>query len=328
MVVGESPARAGVAPRDGSGGQPARRSRRSILRRLRRDWWIYLFLLPTFLGYGAYTVYPLVASWWYAFLDWPGFALRGTFTGLDNFVRLFSDDLFWNAFGNSLVFLIIAVPVRVGLALFLAIVLNRPSTPLRGLFRTLLFLPVVTTGAIVGVVFTLILDAGGPVSAALVKAALLDSPTNFAANAETSLYAVIGVWVWKWLGITMIYWLAALQTIPPELYEAAKIDRAGPWREFRHITLPLLVPFLVIITLIDMIGALNVFDLVTTLTGGGPAFSSEVIELFIYRTAFQATVPELGYASAAAVLFGVLTVGFAVAQALGVRAVRRRMATP
>lgn len=296
-------------------------------RRLRENWWVYLFLLPTFLGYGGYTVYPLIASWWYAFLDWPGFAARGTFTGLDNFRRLLSDDLFWNAFGNSLLFLVLAVPLRVGFALVLAVVLNSRRTPLRGLFRTLIFLPVVTTSAIIGVVFTLILDAGGPVNLALVRSALLDSPVNFAANAQTSLATVVVVWVWKWLGITMIYWLAALQTIPPELSEAARIDRAGPFREFRHITLPLLVPFLVIITLIDIIGALNVFDLVTTLTGGGPAFSSEVIEIFIYRTAFQATVPQLGYASAAAVLFGLLAVGIAVAQAAVVRAIRRRSTT-
>lgn len=142
---------------------------------LRRNWWIYLFLLPTVLGYGGYTVYPLVASWWYAFLDWPGFADAGTFIGIENFSRLLSDDLFWNAFGNSLLFLIIAVPLRVGLALLLALVLNSARTPFRGFFRTLFFLPVVTTGAIVGIVFTLILDGSGPVNAALIKAGLLQT---------------------------------------------------------------------------------------------------------------------------------------------------------
>lgn len=299
------------------------RPRDGVLRRMRKDWWIYLFLLPTIVGYGAYTVYPLVASWWYALLDWPGFASSGTFIGLKNFERLIRDDLFWNAFTNSLVFLVIAVPIRVGLALFLAILLNRRKTPFKGFLRTLFFLPVVTTGAIIGVVFTLILDAEGPISVALVGASLLESPANFVAQSETSLYAGIAVWIWKWLGITMIYWLAALQTIPDEVREAAMIDGAGPWREFRHVTLPLLVPFLVIITLIDTVGALNVFDLMFTLTGGGPAFSSEVIEIFIYRTAFGATVPQLGYASAAAVLFGVMTMALAVGQAVGVRWARR-----
>ncbi|TWD74914.1 carbohydrate ABC transporter membrane protein 1 (CUT1 family) [Kribbella amoyensis] len=292
---------------------------------MRDDWWIYLFLLPTVVGYGLYTVYPLVASWWYAFLDWPGFSDRGTFIGLANFELLWADDLFWNSFVNSMVFLALAVPLRVGLALLLAIVLNRRSTPFRGLFRTLLFLPVVTTGAIVGIVFTLILDAGGPVNLALVKSSLVDSPVDFLGSSGLSLYSVIGVWVWKWLGITLIYWLAALQTIPNELYEAARMDGAGNWKEFRYVTLPLLLPFLVVITLIDMVGALNVFDLVVTLTGGGPAFSSEVVEVYIYRTAFGATVPQLGYASAAAVLFGLLTMVLAVGQAVGIRAARKAM---
>lgn len=304
---------------------PARGGRR--VGRLRRNWWIYLFLLPTVIGYGAYTVYPLVASWWYALLDWPGFAQTGTFIGLGNFRRLFEDDLFWNAFRNSLVFLVVAVPLRVGLALVLALVLNSKRTPFRGFFRTLFFLPVVTTGAIVGIVFTLLLDASGPVSLSLVKSGLIDNPANFAANAGTSLYAGIAVWVWKWLGITLIYWLAALQTIPQDIHEAALVDRAGPWREFRHVTLPLMVPFLIIITLIDTVSALNVFDLMQTLTAGGPSFSSEVIEIYIFRTAFQATVPELGYASAAAVLFGVLTIALAVGQAVGVRWARGRMGT-
>ncbi|MEV0612112.1 sugar ABC transporter permease [Nonomuraea sp. NPDC050404] len=299
----------------------------SWARRLRKDWWIYLFLLPTILGYGAYTIYPLLASWWFALLDWPGFATAGTFVGLENFERLIGDELFWNAFWNSLVFLVIAVPARVGLALLLALVLNAKKTPFKGFFRTLFFLPVVTTGAIVGVVFTLLLDAGGPISLSLVWSGLIDSPANFAAEAGTSLFAGIAVWVWKWLGITLIYWLAALQTVPQSVHEAAMIDGAGAWAEFRHVTMPLLVPFLVIITLIDTVAAFNVFDLLQTLTGGGPSFSSEVIEIFIFRTAFQATVPQLGYASAAAVLFGLITTVFALAQGLGMRWARSRMGT-
>jgi multiple sugar transport system permease protein len=123
----------------------------------------------------------------------------------------------------------------------------------------------------------------------------------------------------------MIYWLAALQTVPEDVHEAAQLDGAGPWQEFWRVTLPLLIPFLIIITLIDTVSALNVFDLMQTMTGGGPAFSSEVIEIFIYRTAFAATTPQLGYASAAAVLFGMLTVVLAIVQALGIRAARGMM---
>ena len=202
---------------------------------------------------------------------------------------------------------------------------EQPRHPLQGVFRTLFFLPVVTTGAIIGIVFTLLLDAQGPISLALVWAGITETPMNFVANPDTSLWSGVAVWVWKWLGITMIYWLAALQTVPDDVHEAAQLDGAGPWQEFWRVTLPLLIPFLIIITLIDTVSALNVFDLMQTMTGGGPAFSSEVIEIFIYRTAFAATTPQLGYASAAAVLFGMLTVVLAIVQALGIRAARGMM---
>ncbi|SEE08517.1 carbohydrate ABC transporter permease [Ruania alba] len=310
-----------AAPPRGSEGRGGR------WRRVRRDWWIYLFLLPTIVGYGLYTVYPLVASWWYSFLDWPGFALRGTFIGLANYERLVADSLFWNAFVNSFIFLLIGVPLRVGLGLLLAYLLNKKTIKFRTGFRTLFFLPVVTTGAIIGMVYTLVLDATGPVNLFLTGVGIFDRPVDFLGNPSTSLYAGIGVWVWKWVGITMIYWLAALQTIPEELYEAARLDGANAWQEFRHITIPMLVPFLIIITLIDAVAAFNVFDLMLTMTGGGPTFSSEVIEIFIYRTAFEATVPQLGYASAAAVLFGLTTAVIAVLQAVGARAARRKLAS-
>ena len=182
------------------------------------------------LGYGAYTVYPLVASWWYALLDWPGFALRGTFIGLGNFERLLADDLFWNAFRNSLRVHDHrrAAPGR--LALLLALVLNSRRTPFRGFFRTLFFLPVVTTGAIIGVVFTLHPRRGRPGQPGADQLALLESPGRTSPPTPAPrCYAGIAVWVWKWLGITMIYWLAALQTIPQERARG-RDDRRGRCR--------------------------------------------------------------------------------------------------
>ena len=126
-------------------------------------------------------------------------------------------------------------------------------------------------------------------------------PSTFLGSAATSLWTVIGVFVWKWFGITMIYWLASLQTVPADLYEAAKLDGAGRWELFRYIIFPLLTPFAIVILLITAVGSLNVFALVQTMTGGGPFYSSEVMEVYIYRTAFGTggggSVPRLGYAS-------------------------------
>lgn len=301
-------------------------SSRQVGQRLWKDRWIYVFLLPTIILYSMYTIWPIGASWYYSFLDWNGFERSGRFTGLSNYHELVRDPLFWNAFRNTLVFLVISVPIRVGLALVLAVILNNKRLPFSNFFRTALFLPVVTTAAIIGIVMRLILDpAGGPVNLVLLDLGFIERPINFLGRAGTALYSAIGVWVWKWLGITLVYWLAALQTIPEELYEAARIDGANALQIFWRITLPLLTPFTIIIVLITAVDATNVFDLMLTLTGGGPFFATEVIDIYIYRWAFASTIPRLGYASAAAVVFGLMFLVLALLQVTGVAYARRRI---
>lgn len=295
-----------------------------VMRRIWADRWIYVFLFPTLTLVGAFTIYPVIASIWFSFLDWNGFERAGTFIGLGNYSELIADPLFWNAFKNTIVFLALAVPLRVGLALLLAIILNT-QFPLVRIFRTAIFLPVVTTAAIVGVVMRYVLDpTAGPLNIALLNSHILGQPLNFLGSAGLALYSAVGIWVWKWLGITLIYWLAALQTIPRDLYEAAELDGAGAWTRFRFITLPLLTPFTLIITLITVIDATNVFDLMLTLTGGGPFYATEVIDIYVYRQAFTSNVPRLGYASAAAIFFGLSFIVIAVAQIMLLRQVRSR----
>lgn len=298
----------------------------TLAARLWRDRWIYLFLTPTLVLMGAYTIWPVLAGVWFSLLDWNGFQEAGAFVGLANYRELAQDPLFWNAFANTLKFLVIAVPIRVGLALLLAVALNDRFRGAR-LFRTALFLPVVTTAAVVGVVMRYILDpSSGPVNLALMQSGLLDKPVNFLGRSSLALWSAAGVWVWKWLGVTLIYWLAALQTIPRDLHEAAMTDGCNALQRFRHVTLPLLWPFTVIITLITVIEATNVFDLMLTLTGGGPFYGTEVIDIFIYRNAFTSNIPRLGYASAAAIFFGVCVAAAAAVQFLVVARLRRRSA--
>ena len=173
-----------------------------ILSRMWADRWIYVFLLPTLTLVGAFTIYPVIASIWFSLLDWNGFERAGTYIGFGNYKELVGDPLFWNAFRNTLVFLVLAVPLRVGLALILAVVLNKQFRFVR-LFRTAIFLPVVTTAAIVGVVMRYVLDpSGGPLNIALLNSHILGQPLNFLGNASLALYSAVGIWVWKWLGIT------------------------------------------------------------------------------------------------------------------------------
>ena len=307
---------------------PIRTSPSRSLRSPGQRVWIYAFLLPTAVLYGAYTLWPVFASWYYSLLAWSGFEASKNFVGLQNYRDVVADPLFWNSLRLTLLFMVVTVPLRVGAALVLAILLNHPRLPLRRLFRTAYFLPVVTTTAIIGVVMQLILDpAGGPVNLAFVGSGLTDTGVDFLGSPTTALWTVMAVHTWKWLGITLIYWLAALQTVPNDVLEAAQVDGANQFQVFRRITVPLLVPFLVIITLLTVEQNLQVFDLMLTMTGGGPLYATEVIELYIYRWAFASGVPQLGFASAAAVIFGVILLVVGVGQLLGVRAARRMSGT-
>jgi ABC-type sugar transport system permease subunit len=144
----------------------------------------------------------------------------------------------------------------------------------------------------------------------LIRLNILDTPIDWLGDPDTALWTMAIVGVWKWFGQPMIYWLAALQTIPQDVIEAAKVDGASGPRIFFTITLPLLVPFAIIILLIISVGNLNVFALIQAATNGGPFFATETMELYIYRNAFGAntgsfTEPRLGYASAAGIIFGV-----------------------
>ena len=298
--------------------------RRSLPAALWRDRWIYLFLAPTAILYLLFTLWPMVASYWYSLLDWNGFSREKRFVGLDNYREVIHDPLFWRAFVNSFWYMIGVVPLRVGLALVLAVILNNPRLPFRAFFRTALFLPVVTTTAIVGVLMTFILNpVSGPVNTLLLDLGLIDRVQDFLGHRTSAINTAILIDVWKWFGLTLVYWLAALQTIPGDVREAAKVDGANERDILWHITLPMLKPFAVIIGLITALGALHSFDLLYTLTGGGPALTTEVVEVYIYRWAFTASIPRLGFASAAAVFFGLATLMLALVQIGGLRWAQR-----
>jgi multiple sugar transport system permease protein len=300
----------------------ARDDRVGVVGNWKRTTWIWIFLLPTIVLYGLYTLYPIVASYWYSLVEWNGFTADQRFVGISNYRAVFADPLFWNSFKITLLFMLLVVPARVVLSLLIAIMLNSPKLPLAPVLRSAFFIPVVTTTAIIGVVMRFILDpASGPINSIIL--ALGGEGINFLGDQRWALPTAAALYVWKFFGVTMIYWLAALQTIPNELYEAARIDGAGLLQLFRHITLPMLKPFLIIITVLTVEETFHNFDLMYTLTAGGPFFHTEIIEIYIYRWAFAAAIPQLGHASAAAVIFGLLVAVVGALQLWGVYASRR-----
>ena len=299
-------------------------AKKSIAQQMRANVWVYVFMLPSLILTGMFTLYPIFASAWYSLFQWSGFTADPFYIGIANYEEVITDQQFWNAFRNSFEFMLWSVPIKLTLALVIAIILNDRALRLAPIYRTMFFIPVVTTTAIVGIVMTFILSPfNGPINLVLLETGLINRPIDFLGDPSRSLRSVVGVEIWKWMGTPMIYWLAALQTIPISLYEAAKVDGANWWKQFLHITVPLLRPFAVVIVLITAVNTLNVFALVQTMTQGGPFFSSEVMEVYIYRTAFGAsnsmTLPRIGYASAAAVFFGVAVMFIAVLQFFAAR---------
>lgn len=317
---------AGMQPSVAMGGRGGRR--KSLRQRIWDARWCYLFMAPSLILAGMFTFYPIVMSWYYSLFQWSGFTADKYFLGLANYTEVVQDKYFWDAFFRSFKFMLVSMPIKLTLALILAIILNDVALKLSPAFRTMFFLPVVTTAAIIGIMMTFVVSPfNGPLNKALMFSGLTNAPVDFLGNPKLALWTVIGVEVWKWLGQPMIYWLAALQIIPLSLYEAAKVDGANWWRQLRHITVPLLIPFGIVIVLITAVGTLRVFPLVQTMTGGGPFFTTEVMEIYIYRTAFGSdmggiSTPRLGYASAAGVVFGVTIMLLAVLQAWGVRNMR------
>lgn len=288
----------------------------------------YLFLVPGMLIFGMFVLYPLVASQYFSLLRWSGFDASRVFVGLENYVELMGDAYFRHAFARSLVFMVATVPAQMVISLIFAIVLNNKLLRLPALFRTLIFLPVVTPVAVIGIVMALMLSPfNGPINIALLDLGLVRQTIDFLGDPNLVLYTLAAVYVWKWTGVTMVYWLAALQTVPRELYEAAQLDGVRVWQMTLFVVLPMIMPFAVVIALISAISALNVFPLIQAMTQGGPYFASEVMEVYIFRTAFASfggSIPRLGYASAAGVFFGLSVMVLAVLQILAVRHLRNR----
>jgi multiple sugar transport system permease protein len=300
-------------------------SRRTLRKQIWDARWCYLFMLPSLVLAAMFTFYPLVASWYFSFLNWSGFTSDREWVGLANYREVIRDEFFWDSYRRTFLFMLGSVPLRLILSLVIAMILNDAALRMGSVLRTMFFIPVVTTAAIVGIVMTFVFSPfNGPVNEILMSIGLIDRPVDFLGDPDSAMWTVVGVHIWKNFGITMIYWLAALQVVPQDLYEAARIDGAGTWRLFRDITMPLLLPFAAIIALITIVQTLQVFPIVQTMTGGGPFFASEVMEVYIYRNAFgEGGIPRLGFASAAGVFFGMTVMVIAILQGLGLRKAQR-----
>jgi len=295
---------------------------------LRDHAWAYVFLAPLLVLTGTFVVYPILGSFRMAFYNWDGFARATQWVGWRHFLSVAKDPFFWSAVRHTATYTALLVPLQLALALALAVVLSELKLKGANAYRTLFFIPAVTSAAIVGIVMGLLFgDLSTLLSRALIWAGWADQPVNLLGDPRFALYAVIAVGVWHSFGYNLVYFMAALQSVPPELYDAAKVDGAGGLQRFAHVTIPSIRSVGVVILFLAILGSLGVFDLVLTLTNGGPYYSSDVVSTYVYGYAFTSsrgsTQANFGFASAASIFMGVIVMGLTLLQWLALRLTRK-----
>jgi len=262
--------------------------------RRRRILVAYTFMLPSLIVLAVFMFYPLIRA---AILSFTNYSVFGVtrYVGLSNYITLFHNSQFWGDLVNTVYYAGVTTPVSVALALALALLLNRRGLPARGVLRAAIFLPAVVSLAVAAIPFRLMFTPSIGLITYWLGAVGVHS-TDWLDSTTLAMPAVIIVGIWKNVGFYMVIYIAGLQTIPKEFYEAARIDGASTWRRFRNITWPLLSNTTMFVTIIALIASFQAFDQIFVMTQGGPAFSTETLVMLIYRQGFQQF--QLGYASA------------------------------
>ena len=253
----------------------------------------YLFIAPFYILFAIFMGYPLISSLIMSFYEMRGFQSR-IFVGFANFTDLFRDPIFWKSLWNTVYFALGTLILQLPVALLLAILLNSKLVKGKNFLRLAFFTPVLVAGVFVAIIFNLIFDQrAGLINNEFV---LFGKEIGWLSNESYVMPAVILTGVWQWAGFNMIYFLAGLQGIRQELYEAAAVDGANWWQSFVHITLPSLRPVIAFVFVVSMIGSFQLFDLPYILTNGGePSDAGTTIVMYLYKNGFQ--FMRLGYAA-------------------------------
>ena len=305
-------------------------NRRSLWQEIRANRWSYIYLAPMFVLLMVFVVYPIFGSFGYTLYEWNGIGDPSNYVGLDNFVRVIHDSFFWGAFAHTLIFTAVLVPIQLTLALILALVLNNTKLRFASFYRSIYFIPAVTSPAVIAVVVQLILsNFGDNLNQLLAQLHITQDHIDWLGDPRFALGIIIVIGIWNTLGYNLVYFLAGLQTIPAELYEAASIDGANSTARFINITVPMLRGIGLVIVILALLGSLQVFDLVLVLTDGGPYGATEVVNTYIYHQAFGGSAragvqPNVGFASAASFFYGIILLGLSVAQVLIFRYINRQ----
>lgn len=271
--------------------------------------WLFV-LIPTTL-ITAFYFYPMFQSLLMSFKSGSGNNL--SYVGLDNYIRLFKDPTFIAATKNTIIFLLFQVPIMVTLSILFSVILNNATVKFKGIFRTVVFLPAITSLVAYSIVFKYLFANDGIINHLLMNLHLMSEPIAFLSSPFWSKVVIIIAITWRWTGFNMIFFLSALQNIDPEIYEASTIDGAGPVKQFFNITIPLLKPVILFSSVTSTIGTLQLFDEPMNLTQGGPGNATTTISQYIYNLSFKYT-PDFGYAAAVSYAIVVLVIFFSIIQ--------------
>ena len=260
---------------------------------------ISLFLAPALVVYLVFVIIPIIQAAHFSLYKWNGLGPLEDFIGLANYQVALASEVFWQAVGNNVLVIVLSLLLQIPFSLGLAILLNR-RFPGRAIFRLLFFVPYVLSEAITGIVFSLLLQPDALVDSGLKGIGLEGLIQDWLGNTDIVMLTLFVIISWKYFGFHMILLLAGLQGIPREIEEAALIDGAGRRQAFRYVTLPLIGPTLRVSVFLSVIGALQLFDLVWVMTGGGPLTATTTMAVNMFKTGF--TRQQMGYGSALAVL--------------------------
>lgn len=284
--------------RRAAGSDPLRRRR--LVYGMR--WWVpWLFILPALIGMVTFLLVPLVGGLLVSFTEWDvisGFeGIR--WVGFGNFTAAFTDPRFWAATGRTVIYAGLSVPLTIALGMIIALALNRP-VPGRGALRVIFFMPAVVNVIAIGSVWLLLLNPESGLVNQGLRLLGWDEPPKWIASPDSALAALIIMAIWGGSGYISVIYVAALQEMPQDLYEAARLDGAGALRQFTTITWPALVPMTVFLTITQLIGRSQTFGLIAYMTSGGPGEATTVLSYYMYQNGFM--YYRFGYAAAMGVI--------------------------
>lgn len=271
----------------------------------------YLFILPAFLFFCVYILYPILFVSWGSVFSWNN--LRNIeFVGLNNFVEIVEDRNMVKILRNSVLWILITVPVQACIGFFLAYLIEEHLKKGKGFFRTVFFLPVATSVSVVAIIWGKMYLPYNGLFQTIISSVGLNITVNVLGNPTASIYGIIFTNIWEWTGWSMIMYVAGISQIPEELKDAAKIDGATKWKEIKYVFLPTLASTHKSLLMLGIIGSLQTFALVYTMTNGGPNYASEMPGTYIFKMGFSNQ--QMGYASALSVVFLMFALLLTIAQ--------------